>query len=126
MESFCLTAPALPIVFASLADETAYLLQFERPAGSPAPLVELDDEGDVVNGEASSSVELCLEDIPSPLYGGEAQPVPIAREIGSKKRRLSSFLILTRRMRSGAATRSEGGGGEKVRGAETEHGNRSG
>lgn len=61
MRQFRLTAPALPLVSATLEDDIPHLLQIERPIKSRAEVVKLDDDEDVVCGRASSGVELYLE-----------------------------------------------------------------
>lgn len=60
--TYFFTASALPLVFATFKDDTAYLLQFERPARSRAETVEFDIEGDVVQAENYSEAELCLKE----------------------------------------------------------------
>lgn len=61
VEQFCFTAPALALVVANLGDETDRSLPVELAARSPADVVGLDGEGNVVRGEVSSEVELCVE-----------------------------------------------------------------
>lgn len=93
MQRSFLTAPALSLVFATLLDELASSLQIEQSALSGAEIVELDDKGDAVPGEASCRVELCLEKGPSFMYGREDLSPPKAKEMGSKKMKLSFSMI---------------------------------
>lgn len=51
---------------------------------SRAEVAELDDEGNVMSGEALSVIELCLKKGPSFVYGGVEPPVSNAKEMGSK------------------------------------------
>lgn len=74
MQQFCSIDPELPLLFPSLVDETASSLQIELPAVSLEKVVELDDDENVVQGEASSGDELCLEKGASLLYGGGKPP----------------------------------------------------
>lgn len=59
--------------------------------------MRLDGEENVVRGEAPSRVELCLEEGPFSVYGGERPPVPKAKEVGLKKRKLSLSMISVRK-----------------------------
>lgn len=58
MQPFGFTAPALPLVFATLADSVARLPQIAQPAMSRKDIFKLDDEEDVGRKEASSRVQL--------------------------------------------------------------------
>lgn len=60
VQRFWSTAPALPLVFAAFAIETAYSLGVELLPSSPAKIVELDYEGNFVRGEVTSVAEFCL------------------------------------------------------------------
>lgn len=73
-----LTAPALPLVLETFEEEITHPLQIERPARSPPEVVELDNEGNVVRGEASPGVQLCLKEGPSPVCEGVQPPTPDA------------------------------------------------
>lgn len=54
-------APVLPLVLATSGDETAHHLQIEPPAVSRGKRVKLDDDGNVIHGEAFIGIELRLE-----------------------------------------------------------------
>lgn len=58
---FC-TAPALSLVFATLVTQNDHLLQIERPARSRVKVVDLDEKRNAERAEASSRVELCLQE----------------------------------------------------------------
>lgn len=77
----------------TLGDETALSLQIKRPAASCAELTELDDERNAAREEASSGAELCVEKSPSVVYEEGELPGTEARELCSKKRKLSSFAV---------------------------------
>lgn len=66
---FNFTLPALRLVFATPGNETAHPLHIERPAMSPAGVVQLDRKANVVRGKAGSGVQLFLEKSPYPMYG---------------------------------------------------------
>lgn len=82
-------------MFTTLEDETARPLQVERPDTSPADVAELEDERIVLRGEESSGVEPSLKKGPFFVYGGGEVQVPKGKEVGSKKRKLSSLMVST-------------------------------
>lgn len=61
---------------------------------SRAEAAEHYDEGNVVRRETSSRVQLCVQKGPSLLYEGRERAVLEVTEVGSKKRRLLSSIIL--------------------------------
>lgn len=93
VQSLCSTAPVLPLVFATLGDETAHSLQIERPAISRADVVVLDGKGNAVRRETSYRVLLCREEGPSLVYRGEESPVPKVINVGPKNRKLWPSMI---------------------------------
>lgn len=85
MQQFHLSAPALPLVFATTGHETAHPLQTERSAKCSAEVVELDGVENVVAADASSGADLCLEESPSPEYGDGEPRVLKPRKQCSRK-----------------------------------------
>lgn len=118
VQQSCFRASALPRVFATFADETAHPLQIKQPAGCCVQVAKLDDEGNVLRGEVSSAIELCLEESPSLLYEKEEYPAPEVRDVVSNKEKLSSSTISISKNKNKTATRSEGGEEDGLRGAE--------
>lgn len=53
----------------------------------------------VVHGKASSKVEFYMEKSMSVVYGKRQLPVPLAKNLGSKTRKLSSSMQSTRKRR---------------------------
>lgn len=80
------TVSALLLVFATHGDPAGHPMQVARPAMSRAEIVDLDDERSVVRAEASSVVQLCLEDGTSIVYGEGRPPVLKGEEMASKKK----------------------------------------
>lgn len=100
VEQHCLTAPALPLMLSVFENGVAGTVEIERPAGSPAKMVELDDEGRAERVETFSRVELYPEKSRFPVYKIREPPVLKVKEVGSNKRKLSSTTISARKKKS--------------------------
>lgn len=120
VQHFRFTVPALPLVFATVADGTTHFVEIERPPASRAETDEVHDEGNVVHSEASSEIELCLKKGQSLVYEGGEPPIPEVKEGRSEKRNLLSSMILVGKKNRKTATRRERGEKDGVWGAETE------
>lgn len=108
VQRFCSSAPALPLLFATPEDEIAHPLKFKRPEKSRAAVVELDAERNVVRSEALPRIELCSKEGVSLVYGGEEPSPAKVNKMGSRKRRLSSWMKSTGKQ-SNTTTRSDRG-----------------
>lgn len=86
--------------FAVLGDGIARRLEIERPGRSLAEIEEFDDDGKVLRVDASSGVQLCLKKSLSHLYGGERPLASEAKDVSSKRRKLSSWMISARKKKS--------------------------
>lgn len=64
---------------------------------SRAEVVERDDGGNAERVEASSGVQLCLEEGPSFVYEERGPPDPGVKEVSSKRRKLWSSMISDRK-----------------------------
>lgn len=95
----------------------ALSLQTGRPVRSPAEVVKLDYESNIVPAEATG-VELSLDEGPSLVYRERDLPVLAFEEVGSEKKILSSSMISIGKERSKTATRNESGCENEVQGAE--------
>lgn len=76
-------------------------------------------KGNAVHEESFLKFELSLKMGPCLVHGRGKPPMPKARELGSKKKKLSSSMISTGEQNSKPATRSKGGEKDMVREAET-------
>lgn len=119
VKQFCFMAPELLFVYETLGDDTAYPLQAEQQGMSSAEMLEVDDERNVLREEASSGVNLYLENGLYLLEGRGEQPVRNAKEVGSKMRKLSSSVMSVEKKRRNTARRRESGEKDGVRGAES-------
>lgn len=106
MQQFYFTASALLLVFATPGNKIAHPLQVGRPSMSREGVVELNHEENVVRGQTSSGVELCLHNGPSLVYGGDRPSAPRVEKVGSKNKKLLSSMILIEEKKRRAATSS--------------------
>lgn len=120
VQQFCFMAPALSLVFGTLGDEIAYPLQIEGPAMSREKVVKLDDERNVVREKISSEVELHLKKKPSLVYEGGKPPVPEAKDMDSRKKKLSSLITSVGKNWRKTTTCGRDAEDDLVRGAEAE------
>lgn len=71
---------------AIFGNDTGHPVQSERPARSPAEIVDLDGERHVVSAEASSGDRLCVEEGPSFMYGRESRQLQTLTRWAKKRR----------------------------------------
>lgn len=106
-----LTTLALPFVISTIGGEVFFSLLTEKSAMSRAEIEKLNDKISVLRGESFSGLELCLERGTPLVYGRKNAQVPGASKVGSKKRDLSSSMIMIGKKKSKTAV--GGGGSEK-------------
>lgn len=85
-----------------------------------AKVVELNDKEKFVRREASPGVKLSLKNGPSLVYGREEPPVPEAKDVHSKRRKLSTSMISIRKEKRETATSSGGREEARIKKTETE------
>lgn len=61
-------------MFATFGDESVHLLQTEQAYTTRAEVMVFGDKENFVRGEASSGVQIGLEEVSSPVYRGEEPP----------------------------------------------------
>lgn len=59
--------------------------------------MDVDDDASVVQRETSFAVKLCLQKGPTLVCGGEKPPLSKFIEVGSKRKKLLSFMISMRK-----------------------------
>lgn len=85
---------------------------------SRAEIMELIDEESVMRGELSSETKLCAQKGPSFIFGGEKPPATETREVGSRKKKLSSFMTSAMDTKRETSTSSVGGKQDQAERAE--------